>query len=107
MVKRIPDKKLKTLDNEVTFSLNVADMGLLNTDHTRVPLWEVCEKLNGANTQMVSTIVQSHQGKHPAHKEASNKCRSFDLSLVRWIRARRLDSLGHILRMGIDRKLMK
>ena len=36
-------------------------------------------------------------------QEASAKWRSFDL--VKWIRARRLQWAGHILRMGQDRKL--
>ena len=56
------------------------------------------KKLNGANAQMVSIIT----GKTP-HQEASSKWRTFDL--VRWIRARRLAWLGHILRMGQERKL--
>ena len=56
------------------------------------------KKLNGANAQMVSII----SGKTP-HQEASSKWRTFDL--VRWIRARRLAWLGHILRMGTERKL--
>ena len=41
-------------------------------------------------------------GKTP-HQEASAKWRTFDL--VAWIRARRLQWLGHILRMGPERKL--
>ena len=54
--------------------------------------------LNGANSQMVSIIT----GKSP-HVEASKDTRTFDL--LRWIRARRLQWLGHILRMGKERKL--
>ena len=41
-------------------------------------------------------------GKTP-HEEASKDTRTFDL--LRWIRARRLQWLGHIMRMGKDRKL--
>ena len=44
---------------------------------------EVARALNGANSQMVSTIT----GKSP-HEEASKDTRTFDL--LRWIRARRL-----------------
>ena len=56
------------------------------------------KKLNGANAQMMSVI----SGKSP-HEEASPKTRSFDI--VRWVRARRLAWLGHILRLGPDRKI--
>ena len=59
---------------------------------------EAVRKLNGANAQMMSVI----SGKTP-HQEASPKWRSFDI--VRWIRARRLTWLGHILRLGTDRKI--
>ena len=41
-------------------------------------------------------------GKTP-HQEASPKWRSFDI--VRWIRARRLAWVGHILRLGSERKI--
>ena len=37
------------------------------------------------------------------HQEASKDSRTFDL--LRWIRARRLQWLGHILRMSSERKL--
>ena len=59
---------------------------------------EVRRAINGANSQMVSVIT----GKTP-HQEASGKWRTFDL--VMWIRARRLQWTGHILRMGSERKL--
>ena len=59
---------------------------------------EAVRKLNGANAQMMSVI----SGKTP-HQEASPKWRSFDI--VRWIRARRLDWLGHILRLGKERTI--
>ena len=59
---------------------------------------EVSKALNGANSQMLSVI----SGK-TAHEEASKDTRTFDL--LRWIRARRLQWLGHILRMDSERKL--
>ena len=59
---------------------------------------EVWRTLNGANSQMVSIIT----GKTP-HQESSKKWMTFDL--VRWVRARRLQWLVHILRMGSERKL--
>ena len=61
---------------------------------------EVRRALNGANSQMVSVLT----GKTP-HQEASEDDRTFDL--VRWIRARRLQWLGHILRMGSERSLKR
>ena len=61
----------------------------------------VCRALNGANSQMMSIITGQ-----TAHQEASAKTRSFDL--VMWIRARRLQWLGHILRtMGTERSLKR
>ena len=59
---------------------------------------EVSKALNGANFQMLSIITS----KTP-HEEASKDTRKFDL--LRWIRARRLQWLGHIMRMGPERKL--
>ena len=53
-------------------------------------------KLNGANAHMVSAITG-----RTVQQEASAKWRTFDL--VKWIRARRLQWLGHILRLGPER----
>jgi hypothetical protein len=59
---------------------------------------EVVKKLNGANAQMLCIIT----GKTP-REEATAKTCSF--SLINWIRSRRLQWVGHILRMGTDRKV--
>ena len=59
-----------------------------------------CAMLNGANSRMVARITN----KTP-HEEASPTTRSFDV--VRWIRARRLTWVGHILRMDADRLVHK
>ena len=58
----------------------------------------VMRKINGANAQMMSAITG-----RSVHQEASAKWRKFDL--VKWIRARRLQWLGHILRLGPERKI--
>ena len=54
--------------------------------------------INGANASMLCVISGKTQ-----QQEATPKWRSFDL--VKWIRARRLQWAGHILRMGQTRKL--
>ena len=59
---------------------------------------ETTRALNGANAQMMAGIT----GNTP-QQEASKKSRTFDV--VMWIRARRLQWLGHILRMGPERLL--
>ena len=59
---------------------------------------ETRRALNGANAGMVSVLTGKTQ-----HQEASKKWRTFDL--VAWVQARRLQWLGHILRMGSERKL--
>ena len=58
---------------------------------------EVCATLNGANSNMVGVIT----GRTVREESSENK--TFDL--VRWIRARKLQWLGHILRMESERKL--
>ena len=57
----------------------------------------VCAALNGANSSMVSKITG-----RPIREEATEG-KTFDLLL--WIRARKLQWLGHIMRMGTERKL--
>ena len=52
--------------------------------------------LNGANSRMLARIT----GQSP-HEEASEKTRTFDV--VKWIRVRRLQWVGHIARMSQDR----
>ena len=61
---------------------------------------ETTRSINGANAQMMAGIT----GNTP-HQEASPKSRTFDIVL--WIRARRLQWLGHILRMGKERLLKR
>ena len=65
---------------------------ILNTEVTRA--------INGANAQMMAVITGS-----TPRQEASAKTRTFDI--IMWIRARRLQWLGHILRMGTDRLLKR
>ena len=60
----------------------------------------VCAMINGANSRMVSRIT-----KRSIHEEASPSTRTFDV--VRWIRARRLQWVGHILRMDPSRLVHK
>ena len=59
---------------------------------------EVVKKLNGANAQMLCIIT----GKTP-REEATAKTCSFNL--LNWIRSRRLQWVGHVIRMGTDRKV--
>ena len=56
--------------------------------------------LNGTNSRLVSRIT-----KKTPHEEASAATQTFDV--VRWIRARRLQWVGHILRMAPDRLVSK
>ena len=58
----------------------------------------VIAALNGANARMVCVITG-----RTAHQEASAKWRTFNL--VRWVRARRLQWLGHILRLDRTRQI--
>ena len=57
----------------------------------------VSAALNGANSSMVSIIT----GRSIREEAAEGK--TFDL--LKWIRARKLQWLGHILRMGTERKV--
>ena len=59
----------------------------------------VCAALNGANSSMVSKITGR------TIREEATAGKTFDL--IRWIRARKLQWLGHILRMGEERKLKR
>ena len=59
-----------------------------------------CRMLNGANSHMVSRISNK-----TIHEEASRETRTFDV--VSWIRARRLQWVGHILRMDEKRLVYK
>ena len=59
-----------------------------------------CVMLNGANSRMVSRISNKS-----VHEEASRRTHTFDV--VTWIRARRLQWVGHILRMDPNRMVYK
>ena len=59
----------------------------------------VCAALNGANSSTVSKITGR------TIREEATAGKTFDL--IRWIRARKLQWLGHILRMGEERKLKR
>ena len=61
---------------------------------------EVRREINGANSRMVSVITGKSQ-----KEEATEATCTFNL--VRAIRARRLQWLGHILRLDEDRLLFK
>ena len=61
---------------------------------------KACAMINGANSRLISRITQ----KTP-HEEASRRTRTFDV--VRWIRSRRLQWVGHILRMCPSRMVHK
>ena len=56
MVKRVSNKKLKTLDNEVTFSLNVADMGFLGSSSKKTL---ILFGMPRGGTTMIANIVRS------------------------------------------------
>ena len=60
---------------------------------------EVRRALNGANTAMMSVITGEE-----VRKEAG-KGKTFDL--VRWVRARRLQWMGHILRLEDTTRLLQ
>jgi len=60
---------------------------------------KVCAALNGANSSMVSKITGR------TIRDEATEGKTFDL--VRWIRARKLQWLGHILRMGEERKIKR
>ena len=60
---------------------------------------KVCAALNGANSSMVSVITDR------SIREEATDGRTFDL--LKWIRARKLQWLGHILRMDKTRMLKK
>ena len=56
---------------------------------------KTCKMLNGANSKMVSRITG-----RPIREEASASSKTFDV--VKWIRARRLQWVGHILRFKAE-----
>ena len=56
MVKRVSKKKLATLDNEVTFSLNVPDVGSLNADAKKTL---ILFGMPRGGTTMIANVVRS------------------------------------------------
>ena len=61
---------------------------------------QTCKLINGANAGMVSHITGRSR-----HMEAKDNTTTFNL--VKWIRARRLKWVGHILRMDEERLVHK
>ena len=61
---------------------------------------KACKIINGANARMLSHITGRTR-----HQEASPTTTTFNLT--KWIRARRLKWVGHILRAGDDRLIKK
>ena len=60
---------------------------------------KVCEALNGTNSSMVNKITGR------VIREETSVGKTFDL--IRWIRVRKIQWIGHILRMGEDHKLKR
>ena len=60
---------------------------------------KACAMLNGANSRLITRITNKS-----VREEVSRRTRTFDI--VQWIRARRLQWVGHILRMD-DQRLVK
>ena len=56
---------------------------------------KTCKMLNGTNSKMVSRITD-----RPIREEASTSSKTFDV--VKWIRVRRLQWVGHILRFQTE-----
>ena len=61
---------------------------------------KACKIINGANASMLSHITGRSR-----HEEASSSTTTFNL--IKWIRARRLKWVGHILRTDDDRLIKK
>ena len=55
----------------------------------------LCAAINGANSTMVSVITV-----RTVREEEASEGKTFDL--VQWIRVRKLQWIGHILRMGSE-----
>ena len=61
---------------------------------------KACAMLNGANSRMLARITR-----RTVHEEAAKDTQTFDV--VRWIRARRMQWVGHILRIDPERLVYK
>ena len=87
---------LKTVSTRL--KLRIYKTGVCSKLTYRAKVWrltpKVCVILNRVNNKMIVRITN-----RPIQEETAVSTRTFDIYIVRWIRARRLQWVGHILRM--------